>query len=155
MESHRSIRDADSPHATHYASVGPPAPLRKVTRLGEEPVVDVAGVTGHPLDQGRDCVLIGSGTNGATEMMLGVYVLAPNEYHPRHYHSRGSEFYYVMEGSCSITVDDEIFEGMPGTAIYLPEGTIHAIRTRENESVTILYGFDEGIAEDISVTWLE
>ena len=144
-----------APFSTHYVSIGSLAPLRNVTRLGEEPFFDVDTVTAHARDQGRNCELIGSGTNGATDMSLGVYVLAPNEYHPRHYHSRGTEFYYVLEGSCLITVDDDVVEAMTGTAIYLPEGTVHAVRTREHESVTILYGFDEGIAENISVTWLE
>ena len=142
-------------HSEHYVSLGPPAALRKVTRLSEEPFVDIAPTTGHPRDQGRFCELIGSGTNGATDMTLGLYVLAPNEYHPRHYHTRGAEFYYVAEGSCLVTVDDEIVEATPGTAFYLPEGTVHAVRTREGESVTILYGFDEGIAENVTVTWLE
>jgi quercetin dioxygenase-like cupin family protein len=151
------VTDSDqSPlHSTHYVSTRPAAPLRKVTRLSEEEFVDIAPSSGHPRDQGRDCELIGATTNGATDLALGVYTLQPNEYHPRHFHSRGAEFYYVLEGSCLVTVDDEIVEGTPGTAIYLPEGTIHAVRTRENESVTILYGFDEGILENITVTWLE
>jgi quercetin dioxygenase-like cupin family protein len=146
---------AATAYPTHYVSVGPLAPLRKVTRLGKEPFVDVGGLTGNPRDQGRDCQLIGSGTNGATDMTLGVYILGPNEYHPRHFHERGTEFSFVLAGSCLITVDDEIVEATPGTTVYLPEGTVHAVRTREGESVTILYGFDEGIAENVSVTWLE
>lgn len=141
-------------HSAHYVG-GPPAPLRKVTRLSEERFVPVDHATGHPGDQGRDCGLIGSHVNGATDLSLGVYRLAPNEYHPRHYHARGTEFYYVMAGSCLITVDDDEVEAGPGTAVYLPEGTVHAVRTRASETVTILYGFDEGIAEHISVTWLE
>lgn len=156
MESERDHERAGTePRPTHYVSTGPPAPLRKVTRLGEEPFVDVDRLTGHPHDQGRACELIGLGANGATDLSLGVYVLAPNEYHPRHYHARGTEFYYILEGSCQVTVDDEIIEATPGTAIYLPEGTVHAARTREHESVVILYGFDEGIGENVAVTWLE
>ena len=151
MTGHNQTR----PHSTHYRSLGPPAPLRKVTRLSEETFVDVVQATGHPDDQGRYCQLIGAGTNGATDLVLGVYTLQPNEYHPRHYHSRGAEFYYVLEGSCLITVDDEIVEATPGTAIYIPEGTVHAVRTRENEAVSILHGFDEGVSENIAVTWLE
>jgi quercetin dioxygenase-like cupin family protein len=129
--------------------------LRKVTRLAEESFADAAPATGHPLDQGRFCKLIGAGTNGATDLALGIYTLAPNEYHPRHYHARGAEFYYILEGSCLITVDEVIVEATPGTAFYFPEGTVHAVRTREHEAVSILYGFDEGVSENISVTWLE
>ena len=68
--------------------------------------------------------MIGAGTNGATDLGLGVYTLEPNEYHPRHFLSRGAEFYYDLEGSCLITVDDEIVEAKPGTAIYIPEVTV-------------------------------
>lgn len=146
---------ATAPTSTHYVSAGPPAPLRYVVRLREETFVEVSGATGNPRDQGRDCQLIGSGANGATDMTLGVYTLAPNEYHPRHFHARGTEFYYILEGSCLITVGDDIVEATPGTAIYLPEGTVHAVRTRDHESVSILYGFDEGISENVAVTWLE
>jgi quercetin dioxygenase-like cupin family protein len=151
------VAENDKPvlHSTHYSSLGAPAPLRKVTRLADARWVDVVEGTGHPDDQGRYCQLIGAGTNGATDLGLGIYTLQPNEYHPRHYHSRGAEFYYVLEGSCLVTVDDEIVEATPGTAFYFPEGTVHAVRTRENESVSLLYGFDEGISENISVTWLE
>ena len=42
-----------------------------------------------------------------------------------------------------------------GTAIYLPEGTKHAVRTGPDESVTILWVFDEGDSERITTTWLE
>jgi mannose-6-phosphate isomerase-like protein (cupin superfamily) len=151
------VNDANTAprHSTHYVSVAPPAPLRKVTRLSEIRCTPTRDATGHPNDHGEDCDLIGAHVNGATDMNLGVYRMGPNEYHPRHFHSRGTEFYYVMEGSCLITVDDEIVEAAPGTAVYLPEGTVHAVRTRGGESVAILYGFDEGIAENVSVTWLE
>ncbi|MGH2617636.1 MAG: dimethylsulfonioproprionate lyase family protein [Thermomicrobiales bacterium] len=138
-----------------HPRVGKPAPVRKVTRLAEERSHPVAEVTGHPRDEGVDCELIGRHVNGATEFAMGVYCMSPNQLHPRHYHPRGAELYYVLDGSCLITVDDDEIEATPGTAVYLPEGTIHAVRTRPTESVSILWSFDEGDERDITTTWLE
>lgn len=142
-------------HSTHYGSGAPPAPLRTVVRPSEVRCTPSRDATGHPGDDGEDCVLIGAHVNGAADLTLGVYRMGPNARHPRHFHARGTEFYYVLEGSCLITVGEETVEATPGTAVYLPEGTVHAVRTRDRESVAILYGFDEGIAEEVSVTWLE
>ena len=134
---------------------GPPAPLRKITRLSEEPSHPVAAATGHPRDEGQDCDLVGRHVNGATELSMGVYRMEPNQLHPLHYHRSGAELYYIIEGSCAITVDDDEVAAEAGTAIYLPEGTKHAVRTGPDESVTILWVFDEGDSERITTTWLE
>jgi quercetin dioxygenase-like cupin family protein len=150
-----SERGDDGPRATRFVSTAPPAPRRAVVRRAEARCAPSREVTGHAADGGEDCVLIGAHVNGAPDLTLGLYRMRPNEYHPRHFHGHGSEFYYVLDGSCLVTVDDEVVEATVGTAVYLPAGTVHAVRTREGESVTILYGFGEGIAEHIAVTWLE
>ena len=137
-----------------------PITLAKATSEQREKALVTVCEHGVPINRSERC---GAGEETCTlskskAVQVGedeYRTLEPNEYHPRHYHSRGSEFYYVLEGSCLVTVDDEIVEATPGTAFYLPEGTVHSVRTRENESVSLLYGFDEGISENISVTWLE
>jgi quercetin dioxygenase-like cupin family protein len=150
----RSRAMKDEVMGFEHPAGGPPAPVRKITRLAEEPSSPVAQVTGHPQDEGVDCALIARHINGATEFLVGIYRMAANQLHPRHMHPRGAEFYYVVEGSCLVTVDDDEIEATAGTAVYLPEGTVHAVRTRRDESVTILYAFDEGDANDIATTWL-
>jgi quercetin dioxygenase-like cupin family protein len=54
-----------------------------------------------------------------------------------------------------VQVDDEEIEVGPETAIYLSEGTVHAVRTRPDESVTIFYGFDEQLDITITSVWLQ
>ncbi|TMF86239.1 MAG: cupin domain-containing protein [Chloroflexi bacterium] len=131
------------------------APLRKVTRLSEMAPVNLADLQGNPRDKGRVWPLIARYVNGAEEFDFGVYELAENEYHPLHYHPAGAEFYYVIEGSCLVTVDDEMVEASAGTAVYLPAGTPHAVRTRAGETMTMVYGFSSGDFRDVGTTWLE
>ncbi len=135
--------------------LAPAAPLRKVTRLSEEITEAVAEVSGHPGDQGTNCTLIARPVNGSEHFDVGIYRMGPNQYHPRHHHPAGAEFYFITEGSCLVTVDGEEHEAAAGTAIYLPEGTVHAVRTRPDESVTILYGFACGDFREAGTTWLE
>jgi quercetin dioxygenase-like cupin family protein len=112
-------------------------------------------VQGHPDDKGTSWALIARYVNGAEEFDFGVYKLDPDEYHPRHYHPAAAEFYYIIEGSCLVTVDGEEVEARPGTAIYLPSGTVHAVRTRPGETMTMVYGFSCGDFRDAGTTWLE
>lgn len=133
----------------------PAAPLRKVTRLQDADPVAMASLEGNPFDQGVNWFLISRYTNGAEEFDFGVYRLAENEYHPLHYHPAAAEFYYILEGSCLVTVDDETVEATPGTAIYLPAGTHHAVRTRQGETMTLVYCFSTGDFRDAGTTWLE
>jgi quercetin dioxygenase-like cupin family protein len=133
----------------------PKAPLKKVTRLTEVKAYVLSEVQGNPNDAGISWPLIARYVNGAEEFDFGVYKLAEAEYHPRHYHVAGAEFYYVIEGSCLITVDEDVVEAPAGTAIYLPPGTVHALRTREGETMTMVYGFSTGDFRDAGTTWLE
>jgi quercetin dioxygenase-like cupin family protein len=133
----------------------PKAALRRVTRLAEEPPVKLVDIQGHPDDKGTVWTLIARYVNGAEEFEFGVYSLEPDEYHPRHFHPAGAEFYYIVEGSCLVTVDDEEVDASAGTAIYLPPRTVHAVRTRTGERMTMVYGFSSGDFRDAGTTWLE
>jgi len=117
--------------------------------------VTISNVQGNPDDQGIFWPLIARYVNGAEEFDFGVYKLEANEYHPRHFHPAGAEFYYIVEGSCLVTVDDDEVEATPGTAIYLPAGTIHAVRTGSEQGMTMVYGFSSGDFRDVGTTWLE
>lgn len=129
----------------------PIALLRKVIRPGEEPELDIRAY-GNPNDQGWDVALIGPNVNGALDLQLGHYRLEPEQYHPRHYHPFGAEFYYVLEGTCLITVDDDVIEASPGFTFYLPARTVHAVRTRPGETARLLYGYDRN---GVGAVWLE
>jgi putative monooxygenase len=129
--------------------------LGKIVRVADRPGYTLEEVTGNPHDQGTDWALLGPRINGAREFYVGVYTMGPDQIHPPHYHPVGPEFYYIISGSCVVRVDDEEAEVGPETAIYFPEGTIHGVRTREGETVTILYGFAVRPDAAISTVWLE
>lgn len=42
-----------------------------------------------------------------------------------HYHSRTDEFYYIIDGSGSMILDDEQIEVHKGMVVYVPRGTKH------------------------------
>ncbi len=130
-------------------------PLGKVVQVADVRGDDIALLTGNPHDQGTDWALIGPAINGATEFSIGLYKMGPNQMHPPHYHPVGPEFYYIVEGSCLVLVGEDWTEVGPETAIYLPEGMVHGVRTRDNESVTIVYGYDLRPGTEVSTVWLE
>ncbi len=129
--------------------------LGKVVRTADVPGYEIEQLSGNPYDQGIDWGLTGPRVNGAPEFTIGIYKMGPNQVHPPHYHPVGAEFYYIVEGTCLVQVDNEKIEVGPETAIYLPEGTVHAVWTRPDESVTIFYGFDEQPGVEITSVWLE
>jgi len=42
-----------------------------------------------------------------------------------HYHERTDEFYYVVDGSGTMVLDDEEIELHPGVVVYVPRGVRH------------------------------
>ena len=132
----------------------PAVKMRKVTRVQEEPVIDIAKISGHPKDSGLVSELIGSYVNGSLDFNVGIHEMEPGQYHPRHMHPAGAEFYYVMEGSCLVTVDDEEVQASAGTAIYIPKRTVHSIRTTDS-GMKLLWAFDKPDFRDAGITWLE
>ena len=129
--------------------------LGHVVRAAEMPSHAIHELTGNPHDRGTDWALAGPTINGAAEFFLGLYKMAPNQIHPPHYHPVGPEFYYIVEGTCLVLVGDEWVHSGPETSIYLPQGMVHGVRTREHESVTILYGYDLGPDGEATTVWLE
>lgn len=134
--------------------VPPRAPLKLVTKLSEEKGINNVSL-GNPDDAGTFWALIAGRVNGAEEFEFGVYKMEPDKYHPRHYHPEGAELYYITEGRCVVTLDDTEVEATPGTAIYIPKGTVHAVRTFPGESMTMVYVFPFSDYHYAGTNWLE
>jgi mannose-6-phosphate isomerase-like protein (cupin superfamily) len=47
-----------------------------------------------------------------------------------HYHERTDEFYYVIAGRGTMTLDSEEIELHPGVVVYVPRGVTHKARGR-------------------------
>lgn len=43
-----------------------------------------------------------------------------------HYHKRATEFYYVLEGEGTMTVDGDVFPITTGTVVKLDPGSVHS-----------------------------
>lgn len=101
--------------------------------------VDIPGQ--DPRDQGIFKQLISEET-GSTDINLGIGWLKPGEVHILHHHPKASEFYYIIEGSCEITVDDETKQVKLGTAVYMPAGAKHKIVNNTDKTCIILFGYN-------------
>jgi mannose-6-phosphate isomerase-like protein (cupin superfamily) len=63
-----------------------------------------------------------------------------------HYHERTDEFYYVVDGNGTLTLDDEEVELHPGVVVYIPRG----VRHRASGRLTILtVCIPPGVLDDI------
>lgn len=47
-----------------------------------------------------------------------------------HYHQRGTELYYVLEGEGSVTLDGVEHPVRQGSLVHIPPGTVHGARGR-------------------------
>jgi mannose-6-phosphate isomerase-like protein (cupin superfamily) len=88
------------------------------------------------------------------EFLTGIYRMEPGMKHPLHLHATSAEFYYVLSGRALFTVASERFEAGPGTAMYIPAGTAHAIETGTSDSMELLYSFSTPDLSAIGTEWL-
>src|SRR5690606_13603155 len=63
-----------------------------------------------------------------------------------HYHKRATEFYYVLEGKGTMTVDGETFPIAPGTMIKPDPGAVH---TSEGDFLVMVVGVPDIQEDDI------
>src|SRR3954462_14165182 len=54
--------------------------------------------------------------------------IAPGGGAPPHVHHREDEMFYVLEGRMEFTLGDELIEGLPGDAFFLPRGIPHTFK---------------------------
>lgn len=116
--------------------------IKRVIRLEEVPLKTNAETTGNPKDQGRWKSLIDR-QKGSRDLSLGIGWMKPGEVHLLHHHEEASEFYYILEGSATITVADEEVKVKPGTAIYIPVGDKHKIVNDAGRELVVLFGYNK------------
>jgi quercetin dioxygenase-like cupin family protein len=79
--------------------------------------------------------------------------LEPNQYHPLHNHPDLGELYFVLNGVCEVQLGDDVHSVEAGTAIYIPKGVGHSLRTESN-SVEVLIVFPEGDLSKVRKEWM-
>jgi quercetin dioxygenase-like cupin family protein len=73
-------------------------------------------------------------------MLLGMDCLEPGQSQPPHQHAGRDKFYYVIEGQGRFTIDGQTHEGGPGTVVWAPADTSHAVVNIGGERLTMLIG---------------
>ncbi len=79
---------------------------------------------------------------GSKELCVGVGELEPGRILGLHHHVSDAEFYYVLSGRATITVEDKKIDATPGTAIYIPPSAKHKILNDGKEKFVMVYGLN-------------
>lgn len=93
-----------------------------------------------PRDQGLVCTLISETLTGSATIGAGLGHLRPGEYHLKHHHPDGEEFYVFTKGAATVHIDGEDVIAGPGTAVFIPTGVVHSIRNEGHEPVELVWG---------------
>ena len=68
----------------------------------------------------------GESTGGALSLVEAL--AAPDTAPPWHVHHHDDEMFYILDGSFLFKCGDELFEGGPGTFVFLPRGIPHSFK---------------------------
>lgn len=79
---------------------------------------------------------------GSKELCVGVGELDPGRVLGLHHHVGDAEFYYVLSGRATITVEEKEIDATPGTAIYIPPSAKHKILNDGKEKFVMVYGLN-------------
>ena len=79
---------------------------------------------------------------GSKELCVGIGELDPGRVLGLHHHVGDAEFYYVLSGRATITVEDKEIDATPGTAIYIPPSAKHKILNDGKEKFVMVYGLN-------------
>lgn len=76
---------------------------------------------------------------GAENQSVSVIRFEPGEAGPRSFHDAPvEELYFVLEGWFEFDLDGETFDASPGTAAFIPPGTVHRPRNVSGEPAVLL-----------------
>jgi len=124
-----------------------------IQSLSEVPAVPINHSEGHEHDEGSVQRVISKAVNGSPDILATVFSMTPNQYHPLHAHPELGELYFILEGACEVRVGDQLKWVEAQTAIYVPRGTPHSLRTK-SESVKFLLVFPEGDRTKVKKVWV-
>ena len=66
--------------------------------------------------------------------------LLPQASYPRHQHPARTEWAYVLAGSPTLTVGDEVHDATTGDFVIFPTDTLHALENRGEDEALLLVG---------------
>lgn len=109
-----------------------------LTLAGQAPVLHAFGDEAHIL-------ISGDQTGGKYAMVLEV--TPPGGGPPPHWHDNEDETFFVLEGRASFLANGDWTEAPPGTAAFLPKGSLHTFKNVGNTPLKMIVhvapaGFD-------------
>lgn len=122
--------------------------------LSRVPSIPINHSEGHEHDQGTVQRLVSKAVNGSPDILATVFSMTPHQYHPLHAHPELGELYYILDGACEVRVGDQVKWVEANTAIYVPVGTPHSLRTKD-QSVKFLLVFPEGDRDKVKKIWVK
>ena len=122
--------------------------------LSRVPSIPINHSEGHEHDQGTVQRLVSKAVNGSPDILATVFSMTPHQYHPLHAHPELGELYYILDGACEVRVGDQVKWVEANTAIYVPVGTPHSLRTKD-QSVKFLLVFPEGDRDNVKKIWVK
>ena len=90
-------------------------------------VVNESEITGEPDVCGEALDLITSEVSGSSHLSIATIFVDEGKSSVSHYHKKTEEIYYIVQGTGKVVIDGVHFEVRPGTAVYIPIGSIHQI----------------------------
>ncbi|MGH6778443.1 MAG: cupin domain-containing protein [Bradyrhizobium sp.] len=125
-----------------------------IDQLKTVPSEPINHSAGHEHDQGTVQRVISKAVNGSPDILATVFSMTPNQYHPLHAHPELGELYFILEGACEVRVGTRTEWVTAQTAIYVPKGTPHSLRTKD-QNVKFLLVFPEGDRSKVKKVWVE
>jgi quercetin dioxygenase-like cupin family protein len=113
--------------------------------------VPLASVTAEG-DQGVTRILFEKQVNGSPDLFVAVFSMDRHQVHPRHSHPNVGEMYFVVAGSCTISLGEDRRHCRAGTAVYIPAGVKHGVTTGD-EVCSVMVAFPEGDWSRIEKAW--
>lgn len=86
--------------------------------------------------------LTGEQTRGSIGMFEGTS--PPGVGPPRHIHRSSDELFYVLSGQFLFLAGELLTEASPGSLIFIPRGTVHAVKALGSEPGRVLTAFVPG-----------
>ena len=78
-------------------------------------------------------------------VMIGLNCLEPNQTQPVHAHAGADKFYFVIGGTASFTVGEEVKTVESGAVVVAPAGIPHGVTNRGTERLSLLVAIAPGI----------
>jgi mannose-6-phosphate isomerase-like protein (cupin superfamily) len=114
------------------------------TRVGETPRNERGGQVSH--------LLLAEGQFGSRNLAVTWVEGAPGSQQPVHAHADSEQAYVIVRGSGRMILgDDESYVG-PGTLVFIPPGTLHAIRNDGDEPLVYVSATSPPFPAEVSAT---